>query len=366
MSGLGTYTLQLARELVPVCDKAGFKIELCLIPQADKYFQEFKEKNIFRYVSYPVEDHLRGDMWKNFILPKILDRNCVDIFHDPAYQLPFVRSKAKYIVTIHDLSPFKYPETNTWKYNVYWKFITRRAVKSADRIITVSNYIKDEIEDMFPQTRDRIDVVTEAASSIFSPGDPVRDDPDEKYFHTDQPYFLTTAKYEPRKNLIRCLEAFALYSAEERSNMKLVIAGGIGWKVEDINNVIDRLNLKNRVVMTGYLTERDLVRVIRGALAMVVPSLYEGFGLPVLESMACGTPVLCSDAASLPEVGGDAAIYFDPLDIDSIAGAMSLMAGDSAFRDSLKLAGLNRASEFSWRRTAEKTLQVYGRAMEMS
>ncbi|MCD4652456.1 glycosyltransferase family 4 protein [bacterium] len=362
MSGLGTYTLQLARELILLCEQNQHSLDLYILPGAEINFPDIPDTTDFRYVRFPVEHHLRGDWWKNIILPSNLDRNNINIFHDPAYQLPVFRSRAKYVVTIHDLSPFKFPETNTWKYNFYWKKMTRMALKRASRVITVSNYVRDEVEDMFPAVRGRIDVTTEAAAPIFSPGFPNTNS--LKRLRVQGPYLMTTAKYEPRKNLARCLDAYASILSEIPDDVGLVIAGGMGWKTDEIARTLERLKLQERVVTTGYLPVDDLVSLVRGALATVVPSLYEGFGLPVLESMACGTPVICSKAASLAEVAGGAALHFDPLDTESIADAMTKIISDADLRAELSNAGIKRASEFSWRQTAKETLEVYSRVME--
>ncbi|MBN1295878.1 glycosyltransferase family 4 protein [bacterium] len=361
MSGLGTYTEQVVRGLVslPGTDRVQWVI-YALASNASAWRDLEGQAEIIP-VAWPVEDHVRGDYWKHVALPMDLTRRTIDVFHEPAYQIPMRRSTARYVVTVHDLSPFHYPETNTWKYNAYWKWMTRRAVERSDRVIAVSEYVRGELEDMFPMCRGRVDVTLEAAAAVFSPGE--TDPTVLARWGINGPYFLTTARYEPRKNLARVLDAFRLFRQSVPGEWYLVAAGGFGWKNEHVIRQTATMDAVRNVVFPGHISRHELVHLMRGAYAVVVPSVYEGFGLPVLEAMACGAPVMCSRRAALPEIAGDAAVYFDPLRVESIAEACVRMATQESERRQWMLRSLERSAQFSWRVTAERTLEVYCRAM---
>jgi len=362
MTGLGTYTRELIRALIPLASTRGIELMLFTLPESAAALAAEAGGTDVRIVRHPVEDHLAGDWWKHFSLPKILDSESVDLFHDPAYQVPLRRSRARYITTVHDLSPFRFPESNTWKYNAYWTWMTRQAVRRSVRIITVSESVREELESMFPDCRGRVDVVYEAASPDFKPGI-VGPDLFQR-LRLKSPYFLTMAKYEPRKNLARCLAAFRMFKQRVSTDAMMVVAGAMGYKTGRIVRTVEDLTESGAVCFTGYLEQPELVDLIRGARAVLVPSLYEGFGLPVLEAMACGTPVACSDRGALVEIGGDAPLYFDPLDCTSMAAVMERFAGDSDLTERMRSRGLDRARSFSWERTALETLAAYQRARD--
>jgi glycosyltransferase involved in cell wall biosynthesis len=362
MSGLGTYTLQIMSALAGETRNRNDELTAFITPESRRFISLPDTRINFIEIPWPVENHIRGDFWKHVTLPGLLHRLDIDVFHEPSYQLPLRQSRAAYVVTIHDLAPFRFPETNSVKYNLYWKFMTRAAVRRARRIIAVSDFTRSEILDMFPGAGERIEVVPEAAAACFVPGDVT----DEKLmsFGITRPYVVTAAKYEPRKNLERCIRAFMQGPARCHSGVRLVVAGAMGWKNRNLEQLLREREIRDRIVLTGYLDQPALVDVIRGAEALIVPSIYEGFGLPVLEGMACGTPVICARAASLPEIGAEAALYFDPFDIESMAGVMTECLSDPELRMVLRSRGLKRAGSFSWARTAESTLEVYRRALE--
>lgn len=362
MSGLGTYTFQLLSAMAGETRNRDCDMTAFITPESRRTMSLPDAGITFIEVPWPVENHIRGDFWKHVTLPGLLHRLNIDVFHEPSYQLPLRQARAAYVVTIHDLAPFRFPETNSVKYNLYWKFMTRSAIRRARRIIAISEFTRKEILDVFPSVGDRIEVVPEAAAVCFVPGCVA----DERLlsFGITRPYFVTAAKYEPRKNLERCIRAFMRGPARRHPGVRLVMAGAMGWKNRNLEQLLREREIRDRIVLTGYLDQSSLVDVVRGAEALIVPSIYEGFGLPMLEGMACGTPVLCGRTASLPEVGADAALYFDPFDIESMAQVMVECLSDAGLRAMLRSRGLERAGLFSWARTAECTLDVYRRALE--
>ncbi len=355
MSGLGVYSLNLIRSVTA----AGIDDEflIYLLPESLEYLPAPRENEKRVVVDWPVENHIRGDFWKHIQLPSYLKKEGVDLFHDPGYQLPYRRCSCKQVVTVLDLAPFRYPETNTWKYNVYWRTMTRLAIRRADMIVTISDFVREEIRDYFQLDGDRIHTVHLAAAPEFESG-PVNPEILTRYGIPEQ-YIVTTAKFEPRKNLEGLLKAFHHYIKDLNGGATLVVAGEMGWKCEGVYRFLEESGLKERVIFTGYLPQHHLVTIIRGASLAVVPSVYEGFGLPVLEAMACGTPVLSANTASLPEVGGTAAVYCNPLDLEDMAEKIKMMLMNADTRGQRVEQGQVQARQFTWSRTANEMLTVY-------
>jgi glycosyltransferase involved in cell wall biosynthesis len=182
----------------------------------------------------------------------------------------------------------------------------------------------------------------------------------------NRPYLLSVGTIQPRKNYVRLIEAFSRIANSELGiagsqfaicNLQLVIAGGRGWMYADVFHVVERLGLQERVILPAFVADEDLPALYAGATLFVYPSLYEGFGLPVAEAMACGTPVVSSNASSLPEVGGEAALYFDPRDVDAMADAMRRALSDESLRADLRARGFAQAQKFSWEKAARELMQ---------
>ncbi len=283
--------------------------------------------------------HLAEFFWNRFNL--FPPAGNLDVFHASNWAFP--RTKSKLITTIHDLTFLKYPETHT-KYSVaaHTRHL-KLAQKYADKIIAVSESTKKDLIDYGIAT-EKITVIYEAADSVFKPIDPR--DVKTKYGLTKD-YFLNVGTLEPRKNLPRLIEAFSkLPTRTIPVGTQLVIAGPIGWG--------DSLETANNVKFLGFVPDEDLVGLYSGAKAFVYPTLYEGFGLPVLEALSCGCPVITSNVSSLPEVGGEAAIYINPLSVAEITQAMTAIQ-----KLNLREKSLAQAKKFSWEKTAKATLKVY-------
>jgi glycosyltransferase involved in cell wall biosynthesis len=284
----------------------------------------------------------------------------VDIVHSTAYAMPDV-DKLKTIVTIHDLSIYLYPHFHT---DANYTFVNRnihRAARHADCIIADSENTKKDIMRFLHVPEEKIEVIYLAASEGVSK----RGDGDDmgrirNSFGITRPYILAVGSVEPRKNLLRSLAAFkALTETDGGRDYQFVLAGGHGWKNADFFDALRKLDIPDKIVITGYVSEDDLQALYQGAVAFVYPSLYEGFGLPVLEAMASGVPVITSNVSSLPEVAGDAALLVDPLKVFEIFEAMEAITTSSQLRKELRVKGLKQSREFSWRKTAQKTLEIY-------
>ena len=298
----------------------------------------------------------RFQLWFQLALPLRLKKDRIDLFHGLFYRLPMMLPVPG-VLTVHDLSGYLYPELHTGKthmVNLMYPFF----VKKASRIIAVSEFTAKELKNNFPGASEKITVIHEAPPPEYTP---IRDkyilEEVRKRFSLPERFFLFLGTLEPRKNLTGLLDAF--YSVADSIPQSLVISGGIGWKTETIFEKLQNGMMGGKVFLTGYIDNADVQALLSMAEFFVYPSLYEGFGLPVLESMACGTPVITSSVSSMPEIAGNAALLVDPLSKDSIAEAIKMMALDSIGRKEFSEKGLKRASKFSWRKAAGETMDVY-------
>jgi glycosyltransferase involved in cell wall biosynthesis len=278
-------------------------------------------------------------------LPKILDKIQPDVRHYTNFLAPISEDKP-FVVTVHDMGLEVLRDAHPLAKRLYTKRLIPHTARKARLIITNSEYSKWEIVRYLGMPEDRIRVTPLAASAEFKPGS----------VQPEKPYFLYVGNLEPRKNLERLIEAFARMPGKD---YQLVIAGN-RWYQGDAAEVKARsLGLNGRVKFLGYVPRAELPALFSGATAFVYPSLLEGFGLPILESMACGTPVITSNNSSMKEIAHDAAVLIDPTDVREMTEALVDLAEDRSLREELSRRGLNRAAEFSWARTAQLTLNVY-------
>jgi glycosyltransferase involved in cell wall biosynthesis len=234
--------------------------------------------------------------------------------------------------------------------------------RRASAIIAVSQATKDDLVRLYGLDPAKITVVHEAAAPHFAPASPAQIASARARYSLPDRYVLHVGTIEPRKNLDRLLEAVQRLRAGGE-DVQLVIVGSKGWLYHSFFQRLEELALGDAVRLPGYVPDVDLPAVYSGAGLVTVPSLYEGFGLPVLEAMACGAPVVCSNSSSLPEVGGDAARYFEPTDVVAMADAIQTVWRDQTLRGQMRQDGLARAARFSWARAAEETLAVYNQAI---
>lgn len=277
---------------------------------------------------------------------------------------PFVHGKK--IVTIHDMVIRAYPETVRFRTKQLLLTGMKKSMKRADVIITDSEFSRQEIKKYYPQYADKVKVVYCGVNTEkFYP----LDDSDKisatcQSLGINGDYFLYLGTIEPRKNLERLIEAYSILRKMNDSVPLLVMAGGKGWLNSGIYNRVVELGLEKYVVFTKYVPDEDLCPLVNGATAFVFPSIYEGFGMPPLEAMACGVPVISSGEASLPEVTGDCAVIVDAYSPQSIADGMYKIFNDSELREDLKKRGPERAEMFSWKQSAEKLHKIYEAVVE--
>jgi glycosyltransferase involved in cell wall biosynthesis len=232
------------------------------------------------------------------------------------------------------------------------------ASKQVDAIITVSQSSKADIMKYLHAPDDKVHVVPPGIHTDFQPASRLRQRNVCEKYHLSQPYILYVGSIEKRKNLVRVLKAFSQFY-QKRQSHRLVIVGPKKWHYTLIENVFNEIDVGDSIIFTGYVAQEDLPVIYSAADLFIYPALYEGFGLPVLEAMACGTPVITSNVSSLPEVAGDAALLVDPYDVDAIETALHEMIEDETLRVQMKERGLQRAKRYVWRQTAEQTLLVY-------
>ena len=267
------------------------------------------------------------------------------------------------VLTVHDLIFRLFPQyhkpLNYWYLNIAMPLYARRA----DAIIAISQNTKDDLVRIYGVPSEKVTVVYEAADPCFRPPKPEQIAAVRARYGLPERYLLTVGTIEPRKNLSRLMEAFQMVQAQGLVEA-LVIVGQRGWLYEGFFRRMEELNLGDSVILPGFMPDEDLPAVYGAATLFVMPSLYEGFGLPVLEAMACGTPVVCSRTSSLPELGGEAARYFSPTDVAEMAAIIAEVLSDADMRAEMRERGLAQAARFSWQRAAQETVQVYRKVLE--
>lgn len=280
-----------------------------------------------------------------------------ELFHATEHLLPPLR-RIPTVLTVHDLIfrlfPRHHKRLNLWYLNATMPLYCCRA----HAIIAVSEATKHDLMNLYGVPAKKITVIHEAAAPHFKPATAEQIATVRERYGLPEHYILRVGTIEPRKNLERLLDALQLLQRSD-STIRLVVVGGKGWLYKRFFRKLHRSDLRQAVILTGHVQDTDLPAIYSGATLLVEPSLYEGFGLPLLEAMACGTPVVCSNVSSLPEVAGDAAYYFDPRNSAAMAEAIGEVWRDGSLRDTMRHNGLARAAQFSWERAARETLAVY-------
>ncbi len=295
-------------------------------------------------------------LWTHLRLSWEMLRRPPDLLFVPAHVLPLVRP-CRSVVTIHDLGYLFFPQTHTPRRRLELHWSTAWNVRVATRVIAVSQATKEDLVRRYRVPPEKVRVVHHGVAPRFRP---TEDRSAPARYGLPERYLLYLGTLQPRKNLERLLRAYARLPA---AAPPLVLAGGKGWYFERIAATIAELNLGSRLHLPGYIADADLPALLSAAVALVYPSLYEGFGLPALEALACGTPVIAANASSLPEVIGPAGLLVDPLDETALAEAMRRIVEDEGLRRDLRQRGLEQARLFSWERCAHETTAVLEEAL---
>jgi glycosyltransferase involved in cell wall biosynthesis len=298
-------------------------------------------------------------------IPQAVKNADIDILHVPVHWYnqitPFVfNRKIKKVLTVHDLTPILFPEMHTRETNLTWRSSFKFIKNRTNIMICVSESTKTDCVKLLNIPEKRLRVIPLSADEQYKPLKNKKQIHDElkQEYNIDFPFILFVGTLEKRKNVPTLIKSFYKLK-KSKVDHKLVVVGGKGWKYTKIFDLIEELNLKNEVIFTDYVSDEYLVKLYNAADLFVYPSLYEGFGLPPLEAMACGCPVITSNTSSLPEVVGDAGIMIDPNDINSLTESMLKILTNNQLREEMSKKSLERAKMFSWKKTAKETWNVY-------
>jgi glycosyltransferase involved in cell wall biosynthesis len=277
--------------------------------------------------------------------------NEFSIVHCPTVVAPFFfkagkNSNTKIIMTVHDIIPLIYPKYNILRRQIYFKYFLKYRLRFVDYFIVPSKAVKYDIENYFEIDPSRISVIHEGVTDNYKPSN-----------FKKQNYILAVSTLEPRKNFKRIIDCYIKLKKENRIRDKLIIVGKTGWHFKEIIDIPEKLS--DSIIFKGYIPEEQLIELYQQAKFFIYPSLYEGFGLPIVEAMASGCPIITSNVSSIPEVAGDAAFYINPKSNRQLIDGILKLSGDGNLRQKLALKGLKQAKKFSWKQCAEKTILLY-------
>jgi glycosyltransferase involved in cell wall biosynthesis len=304
-------------------------------------------------------------IWEQLFFPKLVRESGVDLLHSLHYTRP-IRLLCKSVVTFHDMTFFLYPELHTWARRQYFPQMMKASASRANELIAVSDSTRTDLIKVLRIDPDKVFTTHLGVNPGYKPIDDEREKirVSEKYALPDK-FILYVGLIEPRKNLPVLIEAFKQL-IEYGFNYKLILVGRYGWMYRDVLDQVKELNLENMVRFLGYVPQEELPLIYNLATLFTYPTIYEGFGLPVLEAMACGVPVITSNVSSLPEIVNEAGILIPVNDTEALLDAMVRLIENANLRQELIHLGVQRAAKFSWAKTAQLTLQVYQRAMQKS
>lgn len=349
-AGVHQYILHLLRHL----PEAGCRVTAFLGPSSPA-----EAGWTVRRSRLPTHRPLARILWEQVCQPAALHQAGVDLTHGPAYVVPLAAS-CPTVVTVHDLSFLRFPHLLRPANRLYLRLFTRASVRRARRIIAVSAHTADETARLLGADRHKMRVVYHGVDPLFRPLPPQAVAAWREKRGLPERLVLAVGTLEPRKNLPRLIEAFASLN---RPDLTLALVGGRGWYDQEIYDCVERRGVKERVIFPGYVANEDLVWWYNAALVFAYPSLYEGFGLPVLEAQACGTPVLTSNGSALPEAAGDGGVLVDPYRVEAIAEGLGRLLDNESLRAEMRQRGLAHAARFNWHQTAKETVDVYRQAM---
>ena len=349
MDGIGLFTFEMFSIITKQHPEISFYFIFDRKPSADFIFGD----NVQPVVLWPKTRHIYlFPFWYQIILKKALRRLNPDVFVATDGMFP-LRSNINTLAVIHDLNFEHYPETLPKNVlNYYLKYFPQFA-KKATRIATVSEFSKNDIVNTYHIKEDKIDVVYNGANSKFQPISFEEKLKVKTTYTQQQNYFLFVGTLHPRKNILRLLMAFNQFKTVTKSKMKLVLAGKKMWWTTEINAFFEQMEVKSDVVFTGRLSEQELIKITAAAYAITYVSIFEGFGIPLVEAMQCGVPVITSNVTSMPEVVEDAGLLVNPFSEEEITQAMIRLAADENLRKELMLKSIQQATKFSWEKSAQ-------------
>ncbi len=358
-AGIGRYVRELVRALAALDDATPYRLfvagaQRCALPPSPGAN--------FAWRPTRITPLWFARLWHRLQLPLPVEAftGRVQLFHATDFTLPPTLPGTRTLLTVHDLSFVRAPETTTPVLKAYLDAVVPRSVRRATHVLADSQATKDDLVELYGTPPDKITVLLGGVNPEFKPvtDADARQAVRARYSLPPNPYIFSVGTVQPRKNYARLIEALATLGPQY-ADVHLVIAGGRGWLDAPIYQTVRDLGMSERVHFTGFARDEDLPALYSEAVCLAYPSLYEGIGLPVLEAMACGTPVVTSTVSSLPEVAGDAALLVDPYDVQALAGALRHLLDDSALRETLIARGVRQAAFFTWERAATQLLAVY-------
>jgi glycosyltransferase involved in cell wall biosynthesis len=357
-AGAGIYAINLIDELTLIHPGPRFFV----LAQDDDPELDFGTRGNVTMIRVPAKLFRRLPirfLLEQTLLPLLLLKHRIDLVHSLHYSFPLLRFGTRQVVTLHDMTSFSMPEVHrSLLHRFYYRGFIRASVRFADKVIFVSHSTLQDCIARFG-LRGPASVIHLGKSQAFHPGlDSAEVQRLRDKYGLQGDFILYVGTIEPRKNLSRLVSAFASVSVAF-PGLKLAIIGMKGWMYGDLMETIHAFNLESRIVFTGFIPEAEKPFLFAGARVFAYPSLYEGFGIPVLEALACGIPTLTSNVSSLPEVAGDAAILVDPMNVQDISLGLKRLLSDESLRDRLRALSLAQAARFTWAKTAAETLRAY-------
>ncbi len=353
-TGLGTYTYQLINNLNQIDFLNQY---LLFLPEHSSLEKELRANFNLNLVP----DSFSENFWEEVKVPNILADKCADIYHVPQNGVGLCpKINCPSTITLHDIIPLKMPETVSDRYLRIFNEEMPNIISNTSGIITVSEFSKEDISREFNYPKDKIFVTPLAAEEIYKP---LNKNHSKQYLKTKYgisgDFILYVGGFSPRKNILGLIEAFSLLIKDYKKPIKLLIVGKHGISYEKYKKRVDDLNLSSNVLFPGFIPLDDMPVFYNASSLFVYPSFYEGFGLPPLEAMACGTPVIASNLTSVPEVVSDSALLVDPSNVDDIKNSMIKILEDKLLTIGLINKGLLHSSKYNWKNTAYDTLDAY-------
>ncbi len=360
LEGIGWFTLETLKRMTVNHPEHQF-IFIFDRPYNQNYI--FAENVTPVVIGPPTRHPVLWYMWFEFRIPPVLKKYKADVFLSPDGYLS-TRTKVPQLAVIHDINFVHRPDDLPWLKAKYYNFYFRKFARIAKRIATVSFYSKEDITRSFKVDYDKIDVVYDGINQIFEPiSEEEKIKTREKYSGGSE-YFLFVGALHPRKNVSGLLKAFDAFKSVNGNDIKMVVVGGEMHKTGNIFETFENMRNKKDVIFTGRVSTVELHDIFGAALALTFVPFFEGFGIPVVEAMSAGIPVICSNTTSIPEVGGNAVLYADPIKIDQITDAMIKITTDKEFRESLIEKGFIQKDKFSWDETARLLWMSVERALQ--
>lgn len=353
-AGIGQYILRLTQALAQIARDDAF---ILFTSRKDKTIH-IHQPNVRQQPLWTPSHH----RLERVVMSLELAPFALDVLHSPDF-IPPRWTRCPTVITVHDLAFLRYPRFLTRESARYYGQVDL-AARQATHIIAVSHSTKRDLINLLGVPESKITVIYEAAHPLFAPMDKQRArDFVRTHYHLPDAFILFVGTIEPRKNVPTLLRAYKRLRDKYKMQLPLVMAGYRGWLVEEVDQALAEVQLGDALCFLGSVHNEELVHLYNAASLFVLPSFYEGFGLPPLEAMACGTPVIVSNVSSLPEVVGDAALLVAPDDVEGLAVAMARVLSDTALQEEMRTKGFKRAQTFSWERAARETLAVYRRTV---